>query len=61
MSEEKKVAKKAVKKAAPKAPKMVGDLQEITLIKDHGSDKKGGVLLRHPETAQMLIDKKIAQ
>lgn len=61
MSEEKKVEKKVVKKAAPKAPKMVGNLQEVTLVKDYGRDKKGAKLLRHPNTAKLLIAKKIAQ
>lgn len=61
MSEQKKVEKKVVKKTTPKAPKMVGDLQEVTLIKDHGQDEKGSKLLRHPKTAQLLIAKKIAQ
>ncbi|WP_438423131.1 hypothetical protein [Aquimarina macrocephali] len=36
-------------------------LVEITLIKDHGNDKKGTVLKRHPNTADMLILKKIAK
>ncbi|WP_424493895.1 hypothetical protein [Salinimicrobium sp. GXAS 041] len=34
---------------------------EVTLIKDHGVDKKGDKLKRHPNTAQMLVDRKIAK
>ena len=36
-------------------------LVEVTLLKDHGVDKKDDKLLRHPNTAQMLIDQKIAK
>ena len=36
-------------------------LVEIELIKDHGVDKKGGKLKRHPNTADMLIEAKIAK
>ena len=36
-------------------------LAEVTLVKDHGVDLKGSKLLRHPNTAQMLIDSKIAK
>lgn len=43
-----------------KAPKDNG-LVEVTLIKDHGNDKKGDTLLRPSDTAQMLINKKIAK
>lgn len=36
-------------------------LVEIELIKDHGVHKKGDKLKRHPNTADMLIEAKIAK
>lgn len=36
-------------------------LVEVTLLKDHGADKKGDVLKRHPNTADLLIERKIAK
>lgn len=36
-------------------------LEEVTLLKDHGNDKKGDKLMRHPNTADMLRLHKIAK
>jgi len=50
------------KKEEVKAPVLNADgLQEITLLKDHGVDKKGANLFKHPKTAKMLIERKIAK
>ena len=63
MAKEKKDSAKAVTTKSVKETKEVDKdgLVEVELIKDHGSDKKGDKLKRHYNTAQMLIDHKIAK
>ena len=53
------VPTKSIKSEPLKADK--DGLVEVTLLKDHGVDKKDDKLLRHPNTAQVLIDRKIAK
>ena len=36
-------------------------LVEIELLEDYGSNEKGDKLLKHPNMAEMLIDRKIAK
>ncbi len=61
-AEPKKEAKTVTSKSISKAPVLNGKgLREIELLKDHGVNKKGEKLLKHPNTAQMLIDAKIAK
>lgn len=47
---------KVVTSAKISKPKDVSTdaLEEITLLKDHGFDKKGTKLMRHPNTAYLL-------
>ena len=62
MSSSKKDAKVVTSNKISKAPKLNDEgLQEVTLVKDHGEDKKGSKLLRHPNTAKMLIERGIAK
>lgn len=57
-----KEAKAVTTKSVKTAPKVNDDgLSEIELLKDHGANKKGEKLFRHPNTAQLLIDRKIAK
>lgn len=57
----KKKAEAVTTKSVKTEPVLKDGLMEINLIKDHGVNKKGDKLLRHPNTAQMLIDRKIAK
>ena len=49
------------KKMSSQRDVSVNALEEITLIKDHGFNKKGEKLLRHPNTADMLKEAGIAK
>lgn len=60
MAEKKEAKAVTTKSVKAKEPNKDG-LVEVELLKDHGSDKKGDKLLRHPNTAQVLIDHKIAK
>lgn len=62
MSESKKSTKKS------KSVETFGDIDrstfslvEVTLLKDHGADKKDDVIKRHPNTADLLIERGIAK
>lgn len=56
--EDKVVTSKSISKSAPV---IVDGLQEVELLKDHGVNKKGEKVLKHPNTAELLIKAKIAK
>lgn len=62
MSKKNEDAKVTSTKSVSKAKEPNKDgLVEVELLKAHGADKKGAKLLKHPNTAKMLIDRKIAK
>lgn len=62
MAKKKESAKVVTSKSIIKEP-VFNDkgLQEVELLKDHGHNKKGDKLFKHPNTAAMLIERGIAK